>query len=164
MSCACSPHAWCSARRLKMHTTASVPSYGAWTFINRSLPVDSRILTFSGGDHLYGARARLWSDAAAASALTWGAPAGTQSDVLRRARRLGISHVLFDKQQLDGGSLAGLAISSDKMRTCCLTPVWEDGRYSLFHLAERAGTTAGVSGTVIASPPLMVCPPACSRQ
>jgi len=123
------------------YLTAAVPSYGAWQFINRNLPVDSRILTFSGGDHLYGARARLWSDSAAASSITWGAAAGAERDVLRSARLLGISHVLFDRQQLDGGSLAGLAIASDKMRICCLTPVWHDGRYALLRLAERAATT-----------------------
>ena len=78
----------------------SVPSYPAWRFINQTLPPDSRVLTFSGGDQLYSQRERLWSDATAAYPMTWRAFSGQESDVLHAAQRLGISHVLFDKRQI----------------------------------------------------------------
>ena len=48
--------------------------------------------------------------------------------MLHSARRLGISHVLFDKRQIAAGTLANLAIRSEEMRTCCLTLIWQDDR------------------------------------
>jgi hypothetical protein len=113
---------------------ASVSSYAAWAFIDGTLPPESRILTFAGGDQLYSHHPRLWSDAAAARGLTWGASAGHERDVLDEAARMGITHVLFDRGQIRAGSLAMLAIHSEKMRTCCLTPVWQDSNYELVRL------------------------------
>jgi hypothetical protein len=115
----------------------SVPSYPAWRFINQTLPRDSRILTFSGGDQLYSQRERLWSDATAAYPMTWRAFSGRERDVLHSARRLGISHVLFDKRQIAAGTLASLAIRSEEMRTCCLTLIWQDDGYELYRLETR---------------------------
>ncbi|NIV30519.1 MAG: GlyGly-CTERM sorting domain-containing protein, partial [Anaerolineae bacterium] len=40
----------------------SVPSYAVWQHINTYLPEDARLLTFSGGDHLYSERDRVPSD------------------------------------------------------------------------------------------------------
>ena len=115
----------------------SVPSYPAWRFINQTLPPDSRVLTFSGGDQLYSQRERLWSDATAAYSMTWSAFSGQESEVLRSAKRLGISHVLFDKRQIAAGTLANLAIRSEDMRTCCLTLIWQDDGYELYRLETR---------------------------
>jgi 4-amino-4-deoxy-L-arabinose transferase-like glycosyltransferase len=123
----------------------SLPSYAAWQFINRNLPVESRILTFTTGDHLYGNRDRLWSDATVAFPVTWATSAGKEADALRAARRLGISHVLFDKRQIADGDLASLAIHSSKMRSCCLTTLWEDSRYELNRLEIPESIAAGPS-------------------
>jgi len=121
----------------EQYLEASVPSYTAWRFIDRTLPLDSRILTFSGGDQLYSERDRLSSEATAAYPMTWSAASGQESDVLRAARRLGVSHVLFDKRQIADGTLANLAIRSEKMRTCCLTLIWEDSGWELYRLEIR---------------------------
>ena len=112
----------------------SVRSYAAWRFIGQTLPRDARILTFSDGDHLYGAGERLWSDATAAHLVTWAAPSGQENTVLDHARRLGLSHVLFNKRQIAIGDLANLAIRSQRMRTCCLTLLWQDSEYELYRL------------------------------
>lgn len=117
----------------EQYLEASVPSYAAWRFID-TLPESSRILTFSGGDHLYSSRSRLWSDATAAYPVTWGAESGGELAAVRSAQRMGISHVLFDKKLLEDGTLADLAISSGRMRQCCLTLIWEDSRYELHRL------------------------------
>lgn len=119
---------------IEAYLRAMVPSYAAWSFIDGTLPPGSRILTFSGGDHLYSAHERLWSDATSARPMTWGAASGHEGDVVRTANRVGITHVLFDKRQIADGLLANLAIASEKMRTCCLTPVWEDSRFELDRL------------------------------
>jgi hypothetical protein len=121
------------AMTVDQYLRAAVPSFAAWKFID-TLPESSRILTFSGGDHLYSSRDRLWSDATAAYPVTWGAAGGQELAAASVARRMGISHVLFDKKFLEDGTLADLAISSVRMRECCLTLVWEDARYELHRL------------------------------
>jgi hypothetical protein len=110
----------------------SVPSYAAWRYIDSKLPDDVRVLTFSGGDHLYGARDRLWANAWAAYPLTWGLPAGREELARSRLAARGFSHVLFDRRQLERGEIRHLAIGSDRMRACCLEKVYEDGRFVLF--------------------------------
>ena len=121
----------------EQYLETSVPSYTAWRFINRTLPPDSRILTFSGGDQLYSQRQRIWSDAAAALPMTWAASAGHEKEVWQAAERLGISHVLFDKKQIADGTVANLAIRSEQMRTCCLTLIWQDSGYELYRFEPR---------------------------
>jgi hypothetical protein len=112
----------------------TVPSYRAWQFINSSLPADVRILTFSGGDQLYSHRQRLWSDATAARAATWGAAAGQERAALEALHARGITHVLFDKHLIDYGEVKSLAIASGKMRICCLGLEYEDGRFALYRV------------------------------
>ena len=41
------------------YLSRKVPSYRAWNYINNNLDLDSRVLTFSGGDHLYSDRDRI---------------------------------------------------------------------------------------------------------
>lgn len=59
-----------------VYLSRTVPTYTAWQRIDALTPPDSVVLTFLGGDHLYGTRARLWSDATLATDVTWGALAG----------------------------------------------------------------------------------------
>jgi 4-amino-4-deoxy-L-arabinose transferase-like glycosyltransferase len=128
-----------------------VPSYGAWRFINTQLPAEALILTFSGGDHYYAERPRLWSDATAARPLTWAAPAGSEATVREDLLRRGVTHVLFDRRQLAGGGAEELAITSDRMRRCCLKPVYADDR---FEVHEVTGAPAeDTSGTSSAATP-----------
>jgi hypothetical protein len=116
------------------YLSRTVPSYRAWRFIARALSENERVLTFSGGDHLYGSRPRLWSDATAARELTWGAAAGEEQLVRERLRRSGITHVLFDARQLADRRLESLAIGSDAMMACCLERIYEDSRFALYRL------------------------------
>jgi len=116
-----------------------VPSYRAWRFIDANVPPASRILTFSGGDQLYGTRMRLWSDASAARAITWDTPPGEESTALAAARRFGITDVLMDKRLIESGSADTLAIASDRMRACCLSKEYEDDRFVLYRLNDSAG-------------------------
>jgi hypothetical protein len=113
-----------------------VPSFRAWQFINHHLPADARILTFTGGDHFYSARRRLWSDATAARPLTWGAAAGAEDQVRTALPRRGITHVLFDRRQLTDGSVDDLAIASAQMRNCCLYPIYSDARSVLYEVVS----------------------------
>jgi hypothetical protein len=122
----------------------TVPSYRAWTYINTALPGDSRVLTFSGGDQLYADRPRIGSESAAALAVTWTTPAGSERAALDAAASLGVTHVLFDKRLLEDGRVRALAIGSDRMRACCLTWLYEDDRYALaaLHQPGRASRYA----------------------
>jgi hypothetical protein len=108
-----------------------VPSYRAWQYINEALPAGARVLTFSGGDHFYSRRARLWSDAAAARPMTWAAAPGDESRVFEELRHQGVTHVLLDEALAAEGVTAGLALLSAEMRSCCLVEVYRDRRYSL---------------------------------
>lgn len=119
-----------------------VPSYRAWEFINANLPGQSRVLTFSGGDQLYSARPRMWSDSTAAREATWATPAGREAEALAAAERLGITHVLIDKRQIEDGSARTIGIGTDRMRNCCLTPLYEDHRFVLYAIDPRPGFEA----------------------
>ena len=114
----------------------TVPSFRAWRFAEASLPAGARILTFSGGDHLYSRTSRLWSDATAARAATWGTPAGAEEAALAALRELRVTHVLFDKRQIEDGSIAAIAIGSSAMRACCLALEYEDDRFALYRVRE----------------------------
>jgi hypothetical protein len=113
-----------------------VPSYRVWQFIDATLPSISRVLTFEGGDLLYSTRARLWSDAVVARDMTWNAVAGEEASALREAMAQGITHVIFDKRQIADGTTAAMAIGSEQMHACCLTPLYEDHRFALYALAR----------------------------
>jgi hypothetical protein len=116
----------------------SVPSYRAWQYINANVSLDSRVLTFSGGDQLYSARPRIWSDSAAANDITWSAQPGEEAMALAAARRLGVTHVLMDKRLVEAGGARSLAIASDTMRACCLVEQYEDDRFVLYRISEDA--------------------------
>jgi 4-amino-4-deoxy-L-arabinose transferase-like glycosyltransferase len=110
------------------YLTRTVPTYAAWKAIAATTPHDSRVLTFVSGDHLYGTRARLWSDTTMAYPITWGATAGHERDALAAARRFGITHVLMDRKAFGDPEFDALAFRSPAMAACCLTPIFDDGR------------------------------------
>lgn len=114
----------------------TVPSYAAWAFINDHVPVNARVLTFSGGDHLYSDRFRLWSDATLARPVVWGAEAGSELETMERLHEMGVTHVLIDELQTTNGSTAAIALTSPAMRSCCLREIYRDGRYSLHTLVS----------------------------
>ena len=111
-----------------------VLSYRAWRFVNTALPADARILTFSGGDHLYSERPRLSSEAVAARPATWDARTGEEPHATEALHALGITHVLFAKRQIERGDVGTLAIASERMRTCCLALAYEDAHFALYRV------------------------------
>jgi hypothetical protein len=118
----------------RAYLTRTVPSFSAWRFANANLPREARVLTFFGGDHLYSARGRLWSNAVAARPATWDWEAGREADAHAALSQLGITHVLVDRRQLADPRVSPLAIVSDEMRRCCLEVVYEDPRAVLYRV------------------------------
>jgi hypothetical protein len=111
-----------------------VPSFRAWQYINSHAQPGAKVLTFSGGDHLYSRTDRLWSDSPVARAATWGALAGEEARARAALSTLRVTHVLFDKRQFEDPSFRALAIGSAAMRACCLTPVYDDGRFAVYRV------------------------------
>jgi hypothetical protein len=111
----------------------TVPSYAAWQYINTRLPADARVLTFSGGDHFYSERERMWSDATIAYPATWSASRGQEGQALQALYKLGISHVLFDKQQIATLEPDALAIAQPSVLATWHLE-YEDSRFALYQL------------------------------
>lgn len=86
----------------EQYLARKVPSYGAWRYINSHLPADARILTFSGGDHFYSDRSRIWANATIARPVVWASHPDVQENLIH-ARRLGITHLLADKKNVRPG-------------------------------------------------------------
>ena len=105
-----------------------VTSFGAWQAINERTPADARVLAFSGGDHFYTQRRRIAHDATVARPAVWGAPAAHISEGVEALRRLGLTHILYDRRELARPETAGLAIASPAVQQACV-PEYDDGRY-----------------------------------
>ncbi len=116
------------------YLTKYVPAYAAWQYINRNLPADARVLTFEGGDHFYAERARLLSDATAAHPAVWGAMPGKEEETRAALRRLGITHILFDKNQMASGEPGQIAIGQRSFQERWFLNVYEDDRFVLYRL------------------------------
>jgi len=111
-----------------------VPSYRAWEYINTNLPLDAFVLTFSGGDHLYSDRTRISSDATAAHPAVWGAGSNMKEQALQALRDLGVTYVLFDRQQLESGALDSLALVQDSSLNSWYELEYDDERFLLARL------------------------------
>ena len=95
-----------------------LPAFAAWQFINTELPDDARVLTFAGGDQFYARRRRISYDS------TMARPAVRVSrDNLGAAviglRALGITHVLFERDELARLDADQLAIASPAIQQAC---------------------------------------------
>jgi hypothetical protein len=100
------------------YLSREVPSYDAWRWINDHLAPDVRVLTTTGGDQLYAHRARIPYDAAIARPAVW---VGAQelegaADTLRR---LGITHILFDRRELARLGEDSLVLASPAFQQAC---------------------------------------------
>jgi hypothetical protein len=74
-----------------------VRSYGVWTFANRDLPQDARVLTWAGGDQFYVERDWLWAYSTLARPVAW-LEASAQADYLPGLRELGVTHLIVDQE------------------------------------------------------------------
>ncbi len=116
----------------------TVPSYAAWRFINRELPADAKILTFSGGDHFYSDRQRLWANATAAHEAVWGSPVGQEDEALRALEDENITHVLLDKRELVAQRHSSPALVQRSIRASWYQAVYEDARFIVLRLRRHA--------------------------
>ena len=112
-----------------VYLAREVPSFDAWRWINAHLASDARVLTTTGGDQLYAHRSRIPYDAAIARPAVW---VGAQeldgaADTLRR---LGITHVLFDRRELSRLREDSLVLASPAFQQAC-TFEYADPRFCL---------------------------------
>jgi hypothetical protein len=120
-----------------------VPTYAAWRFVDASLPADSRVLVYGGGDHFYSSRDRVGalSTLASESAL---ARSGGEDAALAGLRRLGVTHVLVDRRFLsDQGFEAGatwddFAATGPRARALWYEVAYEDARAIVYRLRPVA--------------------------
>lgn len=111
-----------------------VSSYPAWNYINHNTPVDAYILTFSGGDHLYSQRRRLWSDSTLARPATW--QAQTDSQALQWLREAGITHILGDQKIINANDQSAIPlILQDHFLQQYGRLEYEDRYYAVYRLA-----------------------------
>lgn len=123
----------------RVYLSKHVASFAAWQYINAHLLGDARVLTFSGGDHYYAERDRLWSEATLARPATWGAVRGQENQAIERLRSLGISHVLFDLRQLSSGALDNVAIAQPAVVSGCFERVYADRQFALYRVRWEVG-------------------------
>ena len=103
-----------------------LPAFEAWQALNTSAPPDARVLTFVGGDHFYARRRRVSYDATAARPAV-GIGRDDPDAAVRGLRRLGITHVLFDRRELTRIGGEALAIGSQPFQQAC-DVVYDDRR------------------------------------
>jgi hypothetical protein len=104
-------------------------SYKAWQWINAHVPADGRILTTTGGDQLYSERARLAYDATLARPAVWVSVAELDAATAAQ-RRLGITHVLFDRRELSRLTPDATVLASQPFQQACTTE-YSDRRFVL---------------------------------
>jgi hypothetical protein len=118
------------------YLTRKVPAYAAWQYINDHLPPDACILTFSGGDHYYSERKRIWSDSTIARGAVWGAQQGEEQQALDALRRLGVSYMLVDKRLQASLQPQSVAILQPSVLDRWFDPQYEDARFVLYRLLD----------------------------
>ena len=122
-----SPIAVVSGRESEVsYLRREIPSFAAWQAINAESPENSRVLTFAGGDQFYARRRRIPHDA------TMARPAVSVTrdhvgEAIAGLRALGITHVLFDRDELARLDAYQLAIASPAFQQACAV-VYEDRR------------------------------------
>jgi hypothetical protein len=126
-----------------------VRTYGAWNYLNAESPKDARVLTFFGGDHFYSQRPRLWSEAAIARPVTWGATDLPLQTLLRRLDALGISHVMAPPPHHQTAKHKALSILQMGTLTAAFDRVYQDEWTIVYR--RRPGVAAEKSSNPAAS-------------
>jgi hypothetical protein len=114
-----------------------VASYAAWQYIDTNLASESRILTFSGGDHFYSHRQRLSSDSTMAHDAVWVPQRGEEHLMLEQMKALGITHILFDKRQIADLEAWNLAIIQPEVISGWYVREYEDSMFILYRLVQE---------------------------
>jgi hypothetical protein len=103
-----------------------LPTFAAWRAINAEAPEGARVLTVAGGDHFYARRRRVPHDSTMARPVVR-ATGENVGDAVAGLRALGITHVLFDRDELARLDAYQLAIASPAIQQACAV-VYEDRR------------------------------------
>lgn len=114
-----------------------VPSYATWQYIDGHLAMNSRILTFSGGDHFYSHRQRIPSDATIARRVVWMLQYGDEQQLLKEMKLLGITHILFDKRGMADLAKSNLAIIQPEVMSRWYVKEYEDDKFILYRLVQE---------------------------
>ena len=134
------------AESRESYLTRTVRSYGVWSFANRTLPKDTRVLTWSGGDQFYSQRARVWALAATLRRIVW-AETGRETEVLQGLYKQGITHLIVDRHFYDlPEEWDKYAILGPVSRASWYDVLYEDRYYTLYRVRweELATQLAGV--------------------
>ncbi|HET7583838.1 MAG TPA: glycosyltransferase family 39 protein [Gemmatimonadaceae bacterium] len=134
-----------------------IRTYTAWKWIDRSLPADARLLTWSGGDHLYSHRARINVFAPLARAAAWARPADRAS-AFDSLGALGVDYLLLDRRFLHDNGLPDFtwedfALTDSATRATRYELVYENDhalvyrvRWESFAATRVAADSQGASG------------------
>ena len=122
-----SPLAVVSGRESEVsYLSRELPAFAAWQFINTELPDDARVLTFAGGDQFYARRRRISHDSTMARPAV-GVARDNVGAAVTGLRALGITHILFDRDELARLDAYQLAIASPAIQQACAV-VYKDRR------------------------------------
>lgn len=114
-----------------------IPSYAAWQYIDTHLPEDSRILTFSGGDHFYSLRQRIPSDSTIARQAVRVSQDEGERQFLNQLKLLGVTHILFDKKGMADLSKWGLVITQPEVVSRWYVMEYEDYNFILYQVLQQ---------------------------
>jgi hypothetical protein len=128
-----SPIAVVSGRESEVsYLRRELPSFAAWQAINAEAPENARVLTFAGGDNFYAQRRRVPHDSTMARPVVR-VPRDNVGEAIAQLRALGITHVLFDRDELKRLDAYRLAIASPAIQQACVV-VYEDRRVRVCRL------------------------------
>jgi hypothetical protein len=113
---------------------AKIPSFQAWQYINRNLPADALVLTFSDGDHYYSERRRLWSQSPLGGSVLQKTAGGNGEEAIQDFRRIGVGYILFDKRQTDGADPGASILRETGQASASLKLLYEDRFFALYRI------------------------------
>ncbi len=116
------------------YLTRTVSSFGVWSFANKTLPSDARVLSWSGGEEFYTKHDRIWANAAAVRRVAWAAPAQSKA-ALQGLRELGITHLIVD-QRVPGSAddWNYFALTGPEARTHWYEELYTDRFFTLYRI------------------------------
>jgi hypothetical protein len=136
------------------YLSRALPSYAAWSYINRTLPNDALVLTMPLGDTLYAKRCRLYVGSAAAGPATYLADPSDPGYVLEHLRALGATDLLVDRRESRQLAAIGepFPLLDQRVIDAGLQLVYEDWYEQLFHLVVQPSPAQLAAGRRFACP------------
>lgn len=116
----------------EFYLSRKIRSYGAWRFINQNLPLTARVLSFSEGDNYYSQRDRVPYYAVTVYPFVY-AQVGHEDEAIAGLRKLGFTHILFDKRTLQNLART-VVIAEPTLMQKCYALEYEDQNFVLYRL------------------------------